>query len=54
MEEKTCYFRAEMEITRFTDAMFTVTASDPCGEYWKDPAYCNDIVSGENDTHRTV
>ena len=56
MEEKTCYFRAEMEITRFTDAMFTVTASDECDpthEYWKDPDYnCNNIVIEENDTHR--
>ena len=56
MEEKTCYFRAEMEITRFTDAMFTVTASDPstdCYGYWNDPEYCNNI-SEDNDAHRTA
>lgn len=40
MEEKTCYFRAEMEITRFTDAMFTVTASE-CPEDAQDPIDCN-------------
>ena len=41
MEEKTCYFRAEMEITRFTDDMFTVTASDCADD--QENIDCNDI-----------
>ena len=45
MEQEKLYVRAEMTVTRFTDDMFTMTASEACDTYYEVNGHYPDDMS---------